>query len=739
MNRARYRWSYSNQQLSEFDSPPSRAIIVTAHAGPTDWPATWFQLASCDRLMTFVRAARRDSLRRLSRRLGGAVACLAGLFLLAADAPPQDPPPAENPAPAEAAAPAEQPPAPEQAADKSATAVGRLIRVPLPIVGNADTQVIAAVRKALAELPTGETRPTLVLEFSAHAQAGAGQGSDFERSLKLARFLSNRELAAAKTVAYIPQSLKGHAVLPAMACEEIVMAPEATLGQAGIDEPAAEPIDSTMRSNYSEIADRRRTIPAPVAVAMLDKTVELLRVETDLSSEFVLRAELPKLAEQRKILEDKTQVLSRPGELADFSGRAARELGFVKYLAADRTALARAYSLKPENLVDDPSLAGDWRPVRVSIEGPINAGTVSRVQRTIDKQVHELGANLICLWIDSPGGSLVDSMQLATYLADLDPAKVRVVAYVPNSARADAALVAAAADQILMRPDAALGGSGEAEFSPEDLQLARETLRTSVAAKKGRNWSLIDALVDPQLRVFRYTNREDGSTAYFSEEELATQQAPAEWTQGEEVTKPGQPLRVGGERARELGLARDVVPDFDAFKQHYGLAGDMLLAEPSWAEVLIEALAAPAVAWLLLLIGGAALYAELQAPGIGIGAFVAGVCFLLYFWSKYLGGTANWLEILLFAAGLCCILLELFVLPGSAIFGLGGRAVDHLVDRAGQPDVCHSAQRLPDDRAAQLAAGALGGRRGRGRAGRVDAPVFTAFAAVQPDDAGAPQ
>ncbi|NJN00887.1 MAG: hypothetical protein HC793_04880 [Aquincola sp.] len=54
------------------------------------------------------------------------------------------------------------------------------------------------------------------------------------------------------------------------------------------------------------------------------------------------------------------------------------------------------------------------------------------------------------------------------------------------------------------------------------------------------------------------------------------------------------------------------------------------------------------------------------------GGFVAGICFLLYFWSKHLGGTADWLEVLLFLAGVSCILLEMFVLPGAAIFGLGG-------------------------------------------------------------------
>ena len=43
-------------------------------------------------------------------------------------------------------------------------------------------------------------------------------------------------MAGVKTVAYIPQTIKGHGVLVALACEEIVMNPEAELGEAGVDE-----------------------------------------------------------------------------------------------------------------------------------------------------------------------------------------------------------------------------------------------------------------------------------------------------------------------------------------------------------------------------------------------------------------------------------------------------------------------------------------------------------------------
>jgi membrane-bound ClpP family serine protease len=96
---------------------------------------------------------------------------------------------------------------------------------------------------------------------------------------------------------------------------------------------------------------------------------------------------------------------------------------------------------------------------------------------------------------------------------------------------------------------------------------------------------------------------------------------------------------------------------------------------PGWADTLLDALRSPGVAWFLLLVGGAALYAELQSPGIGVGAFISAVCFLIFFWSNYLGGTAGWLEVLLFLLGISCLMLEVFILPGFGVFGLGGLAL----------------------------------------------------------------
>ena len=57
---------------------------------------------------------------------------------------------------------------------------------------------------------------------------------------------------------------------------------------------------------------------------------------------------------------------------------------------------------------------------------------------------------------------------------------------------------------------------------------------------------------------------------------------------------------------------------------------------------------------------------------MGIGGLTSLLCFSLFFWSRFLGGTSGWLEVTLFLVGLVFIGAELFVIPGFGIAGLGG-------------------------------------------------------------------
>ena len=109
---------------------------------------------------------------------------------------------------------------------------------------------------------------------------------------------------------------------------------------------------------------------------------------------------------------------------------------------------------------DDPSLDRPWKAVRVDVKGPLHGDAADRIQKLIEDQTQLQGVNFICLWIDSPGGTPLECNALASFLASLDPSKVRTVAYIPREARSDAAMIALACDQIVVHPGAILGGSG---------------------------------------------------------------------------------------------------------------------------------------------------------------------------------------------------------------------------------------------------------------------------------------
>ena len=558
-----------------------------------------------------------------------------------------------------------QPPAEQQAA-------AWRMRLTLPVTEKTYKQVRRFAVTALDQAAAAAQRPVLIFEFHvAPGQSEFGRGSEFGASYQLAEYLSGGKLAAATTVAFIPETIQGHAVLVAIACDEIVMAPNAELGVAGADE---DTITNTMRFTYEDIASRRRRLPAGAAMALVDPALELLRVETEYSTEYVTREQLAELKEKKHAIVGSEEILIRAGEPGRFTGREARRHGFISYLGENLRDVARAMSLRPEAIREDPALGANWVAARVDLVGPVTAEAVNRAQRMIEEAVRERGVNFICLWIDSEGGAPQESARLAVFLAtSLDAAEVRTVAYVPELAGADAALIALACDELVMGPKAVLGGEWVPPLSEQQIQQLRQTVQESIAPGKSRSWSLPAAIVDPNLEVFAYQRLEDVKyVEYFCEEEAAQQIEPGAWKKGEAITTAGSPLSVTGTVAAELWLATHEAEDFTGFKRHYGLENDPALLEPSWADFLVEALASPPVAIFLLVIGFAALYVELQAPGVGIGGFCAAVCFILFFWSRFLGGTAGWLEVILFLGGVCFLLVEIFVLPGFGIFGLGG-------------------------------------------------------------------
>ena len=565
------------------------------------------------------------------------------------------------------------------AEEEDSTGAVALVRVHLPLTGSADQALQTTLKRtrdrllAVATSNKSDSRPLLVLELSPRVtDADLGEGSQFERAFSLARFLCSREMASVKTVAFLPRSVRGHGSLLALACEEIVMAPTAILGQAGIDQSDEGTIRQTVVAAYREIAEVRRTIPVALAVGMIDPETEILQVETEEGIQFVLRDELAEFSQGREIVSEKT--LAPAGTMAEFDGREGRQFGFVKYLASDRAGVAAAFDVAAELLEEDESRFAAWRPVILELRGEITPQLAGQLESLLGSTLETTGANWIGVRIDSAGGDLEASVRLATALAELDANSVRTVAYVPAEASGGAALVALSCDQLVMHPTARIL-AGSNNVPPAELDAARLALRESLAPRTERSWSLLTAMIDPGVELLDYRNKTSGASRIMSAAEAAALPDADAWQRGKPIQEALQPLEISGERALQLGLAWQNVESFDELKQLYSIADDPVVAQPNWALELIEALASPEFAVLLMMAGFAGIYIELRTPGLGVGGFVATVALVLFFWSKYLHGTAGWLEVLLFVTGVAFLLLEVFVLPGFGIFGLGGGAM----------------------------------------------------------------
>jgi membrane-bound serine protease (ClpP class) len=312
-----------------------------------------------------------------------------------------------------------------------------------------------------------------------------------------------------------------------------------------------------------------------------------------------------------------------------------------------------------------------WKPVRVDLHGPVHRQAVNWILRSLEDHQRRGDCNLLVLHINSGGGDLEQSRRLAEYLTGISKT-IRTIAFVDQQARSDAALIALACDELVMHPEAMLGGPGEAHLDRKELSAIQAAL-PEIFAARGRDWSLPLALMDPDVEVHRFRHPVSGEVRYLSAEELQGQAGMENWQ------RDGQPLELGhgvsGSRAEELELVRATAENIEELKTHYRLEGELRQVKPNWALGLIEWLADPRIAGVLLFVGWFALMFEMSTPGVSAPGFIAVVCFLLYFWSQFLHGTAGWLEILLFVGGLACLCVEIFLLPGMGIFGLGGAAM----------------------------------------------------------------
>lgn len=553
--------------------------------------------------------------------------------------------------------------------------LGRFLTLTSPVTDEA----IGLVRRTALGLQAQgarEGRPAhLVLEIP------PGQ-SQFHHVYALADFLTSPGLSDVATIAWVPETVSGHNALLALACGSIVMSPEARLGDFGRGE--ALPAEQRVIVQELVARGRNRLVTPALAAAMSDPATVLLQLTVEEASggrerRLATEEDARKLT-QSGVAIPESRTLKERGAAGLFSGEQARAGGFlVEQLASSRREVADLFGLPVDSLREAAPAATTERVSLIDIRGAVDTVLGSFLQRQISRAV-ESGAQIIVFEIHSPGGKLEEIRDLSVAIARLQDRHVRTVAWVPEMATGEAALLALGCDEIYLTPQAKLGAVVHRrefrldEATDQEQSFLRDGLE-ELAALKGRPAAILRAMADPKLQVFQATNKQTGTVTYLTDEELDLQ--GAEWLRGPHVPETGQGLlTVSGLRAQQLMVAEPPVESLEDVYHRLGLPADVrpTRIERNWVDDLVFLLNRRMVTGMLFAAALICIYLELHFM-TGFLGLASLLCFALFFWSRFLGGTAGSLEVMLFLLGLGCLSLEIFVLPGFGLFGITGGAL----------------------------------------------------------------
>jgi membrane-bound serine protease (ClpP class) len=271
---------------------------------------------------------------------------------------------------------------------------------------------------------------------------------------------------------------------------------------------------------------------------------------------------------------------------------------------------------------------------------------------------NEQGAEAVIFDLDTPGGLAWDTITLM--MKDLQNLKTRSLAFVNTRAISAGALIAMATDAVYMAPASAIGASTPVSGDGSPLAEAERAKNNSafmgmartVVREKGHDVRIIEGMIDMDRGLV---------------------------INGRVIIPKGEIVTLDSEQATMLIdgkplLAKGVVKSIDEIKQRESLKGEIITAEPTGFEKI--AIWVTRYAAILILIGLAGGYLEMQTPGFGVPGIIAASAFLLFFFGHYVAGSLAGKEtmvvIAIFILGIVLIGVELLAAPGTVLPGLIG-------------------------------------------------------------------
>ncbi len=283
------------------------------------------------------------------------------------------------------------------------------------------------------------------------------------------------------------------------------------------------------------------------------------------------------------------------------------------------------------------------------VEGIIDLGLAPFVERVLNEAA-DANAAAVVLEINTFGGRVDAAVVIRDALLN---ARVKTVAFINKRAISAGALISLATETIVMADGGTIGaatpvqmgqpGSAPQPVEEKTVSYVRKEFRATAEARK-RPPLVAEAMVDADVEI-------KGLIAKGKLLTLTTDEALKH--------------KVADFRANTL---EKVLEQLELAK------AEVRRSSPTWAENLVRLLTHPVVSSLLITVGMLGIILEIRTPGFGIPGALGITSLALFFWGHWLVQLAGWEELLLFAAGLVLLVLEILVIPGFGIAGILGIA-----------------------------------------------------------------
>jgi len=274
---------------------------------------------------------------------------------------------------------------------------------------------------------------------------------------------------------------------------------------------------------------------------------------------------------------------------------------------------------------------------QIPIEGAIDQAMFSFFQRGFN-QAEENNADIIIIKIDTYGGYVDPAIKIKDIILNSD---TKTVTFVSNRAWSAGALIAISGEQMIMQRGSSIGAAETRPNEEKYISALRKEFK-STAEARNKNPELAAAMVDVDIEI-------------------------------EGIIEKEKLLTLTAEEAVDNNISDYMVDNTEGLYQYLNISGNQvnalkLTASERFAKVVTN----PYISTFLLIVGFSALIFELLVPGFGFGGTIGLISLGMFFSGYVINGIASWGIILLFLVGLLLILLEVFVVPGFGITGIGG-------------------------------------------------------------------